>query len=48
MESEKDFTTYVDDFILVAKSLNLAERQKEILLSVFRNLNIPKEESKLE
>ena len=39
---------YLDDFILVAKSLNLAERQKEILLSVFRKLNIPMEESKLE
>ena len=48
MASEKDFTTYVDDFIVVAKSLNLAERQKDILLSVFRKLNIPMEESKLE
>ena len=48
MQSEKNSTTYVDDFILVAKSLNLAERQKEILLSVFRKLNISKEESKLE
>ena len=39
---------YLDDFILVAKSLQLAERQKDILLSVFRKLNIPMEESKLE
>ena len=39
---------YLDDIILVAKSLNLAERQKDILLSVFRKLNIPMEESILE
>ena len=48
MASEKDFTTYVDDFIVVAKSLNLAEKQKDILLSVFRKFIIPMEESKLE
>ena len=36
---------YLDDIILVAKTLNLAERQKGILLSVFRKLNIPMEES---
>ena len=39
---------YLDDIILVAKSLNLAERKKDILLYVFRKLNIPMEESKLE
>ena len=39
---------YLDDIILAAKSLNLAERQKDTLLSVFRKLNIPMEESKLE
>ena len=39
---------YLDDIILVAKSLNLAERQKDILLSMFRKLNIPIQESKLE
>ena len=39
---------YLDVIILVAKSLNLAERQKDILLSMFRKLNIPMEESKLE
>ena len=39
---------YLDDIILVAKSLNLAERQKDILLSVFRKLNILMEESILE
>ena len=39
---------YLDDIILVAKGLNLVERQKDILLSVFRKLNIPMEESKLE
>ena len=38
---------YLDDIILVTKSLNLAEGQKDILLSVFRKLNIPMEESKL-
>ena len=39
---------YIDDIILVAKSLISAERQNYILLSVFRKLNIPMEESKLE
>ena len=39
---------YLDDFILVAESLQLAERQKDILLSMFQKLNIPMEESKLE
>ena len=39
---------YLDDFILVAESLQLAEKQKNILLSMFRKLNIPMEESKLE
>ena len=39
---------YLDDFILVAENLQLAERQKDILLSIFGKLNIPIEESKLE
>ena len=39
---------YVDDFILVAKNLQSAERQKNITLSMFRKLYIPIEESKLE
>ena len=39
---------YSDDFILLAESLQLAERQKDILLSMFQKLNIPMEESKLE
>ena len=39
---------YSDNFILVAESLQLAERQKDILLSMFQKLNIPMEESKLE
>ena len=39
---------YLDDFILVARNLQLALRQKEALLAVFRNLDIPIEVSKLE
>ena len=39
---------YLDDIILVDKSLNLAERQKDIMLFMFRKLIIPMEESKLE
>ena len=39
---------YLDNFILVARNLQLALRQKEALLAVFRNLDIPIEVSKLE
>ena len=38
----------MDDFILVTRNLQLALRQKEALLAVFRNLDIPIEVSKLE
>ena len=39
---------YLHDFTLIARILHLAERQKDILLSMIRKLNIPIEESKLE
>lgn len=39
---------YLDDFILVAKDLQSARSQRDILQSTFRNLNVPMEESKLE
>ena len=35
MAFKKDFMHYPDNFILVAKNLQLAERQKDILLSIF-------------
>ena len=38
---------YLDNFILVVENLQLAEKQKDILLSIFGKLNIPIEQSKL-
>ena len=39
---------YLDDFILVAKDKGVAQKQKQALLSTFKNLQVPIEQSKLE
>ena len=39
---------YLDDFILVAKDKGVAQKQKQALLSTFKNLEVPIEQSKLE
>ena len=39
---------YLDDFVLVARDMNAALRQKQVLLSTFESLQVPIESSKLE